>query len=209
MAHALKKTAVIGLGGTGRDAVLYMKKRLLSLYGEVPPMIKFLVIDTTDQTPLETPQGPVSLAPGEFLRLDVKAPDSLIASTREVRDWFPDDVPRFALGSGAKQVRPLGRLAVFANAKDVDGKIAGLMDSVRNFRIGRSNGYETVSDSTVVNIVCSLSGGTGSGCFLDVAVLVRSGLSSSDRMIGYFLLPTSLSARPPPTTSSPTPTARS
>lgn len=189
MMHSLKKTAVIGLGGTGMHAVLYMKRKLLNTYGEVPPMIKFLVIDTTDADPLTTPEGDVVLEPGEFLKLEVKDPGSLIATNREVKEWLPERVPRFALTSGAKQVRALGRLAVFANATELNTKIRGLLSSVRDFRISRSERYEVLTDNVVVNVVCSISGGTGSGCLLDVGVLTRMELRSTDRMIGYFLLP--------------------
>jgi hypothetical protein len=189
MAQMLKKTAVIGLGGTGMNAVLHMKKKLLDRFGEIPPMIKFLVIDTTDKEQLETSTGVVSLDPGEFLKLEVRDPGTLMSTSREVKDWMPDNVPRFALHAGAKQVRPLGRLAVFANAGALENKVTGLISSVRDFTIGRSENYELFSNNMMVNVVCSLSGGTGSGCFLDLAVLTRKNLQSNDRLAGYFLLP--------------------
>jgi len=120
MAYMLKKTAVIGLGGTGMHAVLHMKKKLLETYGEIPPMMKFLVIDTTDKDRLETEEVEIELEPGEFLKIEVRNPGSLIKTNREVKSWIPEKVPRFALTSGAKQVRPLGRLAVFANAGPIE-----------------------------------------------------------------------------------------
>lgn len=191
MAYMLKKTVVIGLGGTGMHAVLHMKKKLLDTYGESPPMIKFLVIDTTDKDRLQVEGGEVALEPGEFLKLEVKNPGSLIKTNEEVKKWLPSKVPKFALTSGAKQVRPLGRLAVFANASPLESKIDGLISSARDFRVGRrySDKYELLSENIVVNIVCSLSGGTGSGCFLDVTALTRKNLSSTDKVIGYFLFP--------------------
>lgn len=189
MAHTLKKTAVIGLGGTGMHAVLYMKKKLLERYGEIPPMFKFLVIDTTDKDLLETEKGEITLEAGEYLKLEVRDPVNLIKTNREVKDWLPSNIPPVALTSGAKQVRPLGRLAVFANASQLDAKISGLIGGIRDFKIGRTDRYEIFSDNIVVNLVCSLSGGTGSGCFLDTAVLVKNILSSLDKLVGYFLLP--------------------
>ena len=186
----LKKTAVIGLGGTGMHAVLYMKKKLLETYGEIPPMMKFLVIDTTDKDRLETEGGEIELEPGEFLKIEVRNPGSLIKTNREVKSWIPENVPKFALTGGAKQVRPLGRLAVFANAGPIEAKIDGLISSVRDFRIERySDKYEVSSGNILVNIVCSLSGGTGSGSIIDISALTRKNLNDTDKLIGYLLLP--------------------
>jgi hypothetical protein len=196
MAHTLKKTAVIGLGGTGMHAVLYMKKKLLERYGEIPPMFKFLVIDTTDKDLLETDSGEITVEAGEYLKLEVRDPVNLIKTNREVKDWLPDNIPPVALSSGARQVRALGRLAVFANANQLDAKISGLIGGIRDFKIGRTDKYEIFSDNVVVNVVCSLSGGTGSGCVLDTAVIVRSMLSSLDKLIGYFLLPDIFTGKP-------------
>lgn len=193
--NTFKKTAVVGLGGTGMHAVLYMKRKLLETYGEIPPMIKFLVIDTTDVDGLEG-NDPVELEPGEFLKLQVREPGTLINTNPEVKAWIPDSVPRFSLTQGAKQIRPLGRLAVFANAGEIERKIKALIGSVRDFRITRHDKYEVKGENLLVNLVCSLSGGTGSGCYLDTAMLVRSTLQDSDRLIGYFLMPDIFVGRP-------------
>lgn len=50
MAITLKRTLFIGLGGTGASALLHTKKRFLDTYGEIPPMIGFLSIDTDFNT---------------------------------------------------------------------------------------------------------------------------------------------------------------
>lgn len=187
MKPTLKKTAVIGIGGTGARAVMYMKRKLMNAYGQIPPMIKFLVIDTTDQNELR--EAEVPLAAGEFMKIPVLEPAALIATNKEVREWLPDDVPRFNLVNGAKQVRPLGRLATFANAAPLSNRMLSLIGNVRDFGITRDENFEVLSNDIVVNIVCSLSGGTGSGAYFDIAVLVRKQLRSTDKLIGYFLMP--------------------
>jgi hypothetical protein len=189
MPHTLKKSAIIGIGGTGMHAVLHMKKKLFDVYGEIPEMIKFLVVDTTDADVLETGDRRITLDPGEFIKLTVKNPKALIDTNREVKDWIPSDIPRLALTSGAKQIRALGRLAVFANSAPLEARLMGLISSVKDYRIGRGDKYEVISDDAVVSLVCSISGGTGSGAFLDIAVITRGLLSSTDKLIGYFLLP--------------------
>lgn len=189
MPHTLKRTAIIGIGGTGMHAVLHMKRKLFDIYGEIPPMIKFLVVDTTDADVLETQARRITLEPGEFLKMEVKNPRSLIQSNSEVKDWIPDNIPTFALTSGAKQVRALGRLAVFANSSPLEARLTGLISGVKDYVHGRSDKYELISNNIVVSLVCSLSGGTGSGAFLDIAAIVKALLASTDKMIGYFLLP--------------------
>ena len=42
----LKKTLYIGLGGTGVATLLKVKKNFIDSYGEIPPMIGFLAIDS-------------------------------------------------------------------------------------------------------------------------------------------------------------------
>jgi hypothetical protein len=46
MSIKLKKTIYIGLGGTGVSVLLKVKKCFIDSYGEIPPMIGFLAIDT-------------------------------------------------------------------------------------------------------------------------------------------------------------------
>ena len=191
MAFKLKRTVTIGLGGTGLKAVLNMKKKLIENYGEIPPMMKFLVIDTADEESLKTRDGEdIKLDGGEFLKLQVKNPKTAIKTTLEVKKWIPENVPNFSLTSGAKQVRPLGRLAAFVNVPLLEAKIDSIMDSVRDFSTGRiSDKYEIISENLIVNIVFSVSGGTGSGTYLDIVSLVRKNWEDTDKLIGYVLLP--------------------
>ena len=195
MVYGLKKTVVIGLGGTGMHSVLYMKKRLLETFGHLPPMIKFLVMDTTDKDHLEIQGGNIALDSGEFLKLEVRDPDSLIESNKQVKEWLPEGVPRFALDNGAKQVRPLGRLAVFANASDIEEKVDNLIDSIRDFTLDRGEDGR-LANKVFVNIVGSLSGGTGAGTFIDVACIARTKLVNNDKLVGYFLLPDAFIGKP-------------
>ncbi|OGF63692.1 MAG: hypothetical protein A2Y62_09465 [Candidatus Fischerbacteria bacterium RBG_13_37_8] len=196
MSYTLKKTTVIGIGGTGIHAMLFMKQKLLKTCGEIPPMIKFLGIDTADKDALETKDGVIELSEGEFLKIEVKNPASLIRTNKEVKEWIPDDIPKFALTSGAKQVRALGRLALFANSSRLEAKLQGLLSSIRDYRIERVSKYELFSENIMVNIVCSLAGGTGAGCFLDVAMLIRENLKTTDKLMGYFLLPDIFTTKP-------------
>jgi len=46
MATKIRRSLFIGLGGTGMNALLHTKKMYYDTYGEVPPMIGFLGLDT-------------------------------------------------------------------------------------------------------------------------------------------------------------------
>ena len=46
MATNVKRCLYIGLGGTGMKSILHTKKMFIDTYGEVPPMIGFIGIDT-------------------------------------------------------------------------------------------------------------------------------------------------------------------
>ena len=46
MATKIRRTVFVGLGGTGMTSLLHTKKMFIETYGEVPPMVAFLGIDT-------------------------------------------------------------------------------------------------------------------------------------------------------------------
>ena len=46
MAIKITRTLYVGLGGTGVRAILRAKQCFMDSYGEIPPMVTFLAIDT-------------------------------------------------------------------------------------------------------------------------------------------------------------------
>lgn len=200
--NTIRKSLIIGLGGTGRDAVLHAKRRCIDVYGEVPPTTRFLVIDTTDSESLQVPgQDPIELDKGEFRRLRVYDPATLITQP-EVKPWFPDSkVSLRAITSGAGQVRALGRLALYSDTS-VLGVMSKSVKEVGSWKPTReaeeSSRFELFDDGEriFVSIVTSLAGGTGSGMFLDIAFLLRSILQKNAVITGYFLLPDVFTSKP-------------
>lgn len=188
---------MVGLGGTGRDAVLNVKRKLRQVYGDIPPTVKFLVFDTTQ--PTYQPDGE-KLEGGEFVPIQVEDAAGLIRTQPDIRKWFPDHgVPIRSAIDGAGQIRGVGRMALFANSKSVLSAIRNVVGKVRDFSVGRvqNDKYEVMGKHISINIVTSLGGGTGSGTFLDVAFLFRnSGLDSNDKIVGYLLLPSIFKSHP-------------
>jgi len=193
-----RPTVVIGLGGTGHGAVLKLKKRFIDAYGSVPPIIRFLSIDTTENVEHSEKAhdgSPVTLEPNsERLVLSVASPGALVNGANEhIDEWWPRNVPIAAINAGAGQVRARGRLALFAKSKAIFSSIRKAMDDVKQikntkqayrdeFRVSDRGGVE-------IYIVGSLAGGTGSGMFLDIAFIARSFLDSLSNITGVMVLP--------------------
>ncbi len=204
MKYPVRKSVVIGLGGTGRDAVLNLKKKYLEVFGTTkPPTTKFLVFDTTAAQSITSSDGTeISLDPGEFAHLTVPNPVGFIKNDPAIRSWFPDGIKVQSIHNGAGQVRAAGRLALFANAQMVYQRIKTALDTVNAIQpfenLGNFDLYQnqTGQSPTLINIVGSLSGGTGAGTFLDIAYICRSFMAPLDSLVGYLLMPDIFVGRP-------------
>ncbi|GIW44762.1 MAG: hypothetical protein KatS3mg077_2044 [Candidatus Binatia bacterium] len=198
----LKRTILIGLGGTGKHALLHAKRKYIETFGEVPPLVKFLLIDTTpavtDQLEARTPGGEVRkvrLTPSEVLFIEARGASMLPQVNDEIRSWFPPKADLKAnIISGAGQIRALGRLALFANARIVYDTFRDLLSQARDYRTERVRAdwefvYEPYSPHLTVCVVASLAGGTGSGVFLDVGMILRDLLKDEEQLFAYLLLP--------------------
>jgi hypothetical protein len=196
-----RPTVVIGLGGTGYHTLLKLKQRFVDAYGSLPPIIKFLSIDTTENaegtTSGETPADGTQLDHGELFVLQVNNPAGLVGNgtNPHLDEWWPPEVPTQAIIAGAGQVRARGRLALFARASEVYARIRRAVDDVRHIRNQKqmySDQFQVSTRAGVeVHIVGSLAGGTGSGTFLDVAFIARDIIGSDEQsnFTGVLLLP--------------------
>src|SRR5438477_10373706 len=119
-----RPTVVIGLGGTGHGAVLKLKKRFIDAYGSVPPIVRFLAFDTTENvehTERRRDGSPVTLEPNnERIVLSIPNPAALVSGNNpHIDEWWPNNIPIGAIIAGAGQVRARGRLALFAKSNDI------------------------------------------------------------------------------------------
>jgi hypothetical protein len=185
-----RPTVVIGLGGTGYNTLLKLKKRFVDAYGSVPPIIRFLSIDTTENAEGATRTDDTAregkLDHNESYVLQVGNPANLVNGTNpHIDEWWPPEIPTQAIIAGAGQVRARGRLALFAKANEVYGRIRRAVDDVRNIRNQKqmyADEFQVSERSGVeVQIVGSLAGGTGSGTFLDVAFMARDVIGGNEQ----------------------------
>ncbi|MEA5596471.1 tubulin-like doman-containing protein [Rivularia sp. UHCC 0363] len=192
-----RPTVVIGLGGTGYEVVLKLKKRFIDVYGSVPEIIQFLSIDTTEniQEREKSPDGnTVYLEPNELYAISVANPSGLVGGRNEhIDEWWPKQIPSHGIINGAGQIRARGRLALFAKVGDISSLIGQAVNKVRGIRTSKqafSDNFQVSNrDGVEIFIVGSLAGGTGSGTFLDTAFLARQYLNSFSNITGVFVLP--------------------
>ena len=116
----LKKTLYIGLGGTGVATLLKVKKCFIDSYGEIPPMIGFLAIDTdtaaSSKQDLSKTGGIIKLRPDELIVCSVKNALATYKSNPATYDWVPSaNVSKLSsiAGNGAGQVRSNGRFIAY------------------------------------------------------------------------------------------------
>jgi len=195
-----RPTVIIGLGGTGYGALLKLKKRFVDAYGFVPPIITFLSIDTTENAEggaaAETTTTDGKLDHNETFVLQVGNPAALVnGANAHIDEWWPSQIPTQSIIAGAGQVRARGRLALFARANEVYGRLRRAVDDVRNIRNQKQMYADQFQVSTragvEVHIVGSVAGGTGSGTFLDIAFMARDIVGSDEQsnFTGVLLLP--------------------
>lgn len=93
MAIKLKKTLYVGLGGTGVSVLLKVKKCFIDSYGEIPPMIGFLAIDTdgaaSNKSVTSNRGESIKLTPTELLVCTVKGALSVYRNNPKTYDWVP------------------------------------------------------------------------------------------------------------------------
>ena len=147
MATKIRRCLFIGLGGTGMTSLLHTKKMFIDTYGEVPPMIGFLGIDTDSGAYNKSITGKsgekVSLSPSEQLPISVKDARPIYDINKSKLSWLPDK-NLYALASmmlGAGQVRSNGRFAFTVNYDKVAMKVKSKIADISDAGIMKSNSF--------------------------------------------------------------------
>jgi len=120
-----------------------------------------------------------------------KMVNRLRTNKESTRKWLPAASQVVSVGMGAGGIRPCGRLAVWGSNDNKDN-FTDVIQSIKNAyqRISNINTQGAITNKRpIVIITGSLTGGTGSGCFIDMAYLVRDVLPNVERVFGLFLLP--------------------
>lgn len=200
--NSLPPLLYIGLGGVGGRMVRRIRDRIAADPDLGPYRMKctsFLLVDTNpgDLTDHKNVDGIRTVLIGGRTR-DDRAQMALNARDEFARGWWiPDDgtkpyVPRIP-ANGAGQIRIESRISSYLMADVLQRTVRSEMDRL----FASSNAYINASSKRVsVYVFGSLTGGTGSGSFLNVACQVREALATSNleaSVFGHFLLSTAMS----------------
>ena len=197
MATKIRRSLYIGLGGTGMNALLHTKKMFIDTYGEVPPMIGFLGIDTDNGVYKKTIKAldgkDICLTANEQLPLPVNGAKDIFQINRESFSWIPQANER-ALhqlkGKGAGQVRTNGRFALTVNRDNIINAIRRKLRDITDAHIIDNTKYELLAaDSPEIHMIFSICGGTGAGTFINVAYLAREAAPQDSKLNAYAVLP--------------------
>jgi Tubulin like len=187
---AIKPVLFIGLGGTGKQVLMSLRRMMLDKY-ETPslPHTAFLCIDTDtrlvdldgkafDEFTLEA-----QLTGAE--RVDVPLDNTRLEQFYNEPERYPHFSTWFDLAlkrhgrieNGAAQIRTFGRMAFFQNYQTIRDSLIQKLNGLRTVEVRdavmRRFGQPYESASVTVYVVFSIAGGTGSGMFLDIAFLLK------------------------------------
>lgn len=188
---------VIGIGGTGMAALTSLKAKVYQQLepdnpGEPIPKykhIQFLGIDS-DETDLKGQRGAGKLTKDEFFPIGEPNLRAILEGKKTILDdpqmnWMDiDKIDRLLSPQGAGGVRQVGRYLLLSKAGDLYTRIQQkCVDAL-----------EDAPPHIDVYIFAGISGGTGSGCFLDTCYIVQKALAdrgwdSAGNIMGFFFLP--------------------
>ena len=186
----MRRTLNIGLGGTGIKTLLHLRKTLYASGKnpkDVGDKVCYLLIDSHDEDILKinstlgvldsTTVDILSFKNDEYIVYNKHLEYTNIKMTRDqmavgqhghLKNWLVlESLSNITPGggTGASQIRNVGRYGFFKTYSDVFNK---LYKHLLHLKQG-------ANDADIdVNIICSIAGGTGSGSLLDVILLLNA-----------------------------------
>lgn len=195
-------TVVIGLGGTGKEILIKIRRMIVESYGSLDnfPIVSFLHIDTEQNAKVSEPQTvlgqDISLDPGEQVWAKVENGRAIfngLSSYDYLEEWFPTELKGTdSILAGAGQIRALGKLAFTINYPEIKNSFENAKQKIIGHEKYMLDEMKIPLDQGInIFVVCSLSGGTGSGIFLDFAYNLRDWVPTSDypQTSAYLILP--------------------
>lgn len=169
----------IGLGGQGGRMVKRLHERMNSLatwkkYQE--SSTGFLVLDTDVEDLKAYPKtGKIKTVCTKPEGLRAEIDRKLAQKDPFLLSWLPEGYQPRTSNKGAGQIRIESRVAFIMNSPVIARAIDAIIDEVLDF----ANPYRNTETKEVqIHVFATLAGGTGSGCFLPLAYLLRERLSA-------------------------------
>lgn len=207
----IRPTLIIGMGGTGGDVIMRIRRRFYETYGSLSefPIVGYLWLDTDRSEKhilAREIRDFVRLTDTERLMMTINDTTAITQNLKEPsfthidRWWYPGLNSLGQMNEGAGQIRAYSRLAFFHHYQTIR---AAIVDA--NKRIRDPLAQETMMKSPVlkdqgllaqvefgqptnVYLVSSIAGGTGSGMLMDVAFLVKDVFQEGNVSVCSFLV---------------------
>lgn len=166
---------VIGVGSTGLSAIEYAQQYYYEFTKQNSPANTAFMFLETDEN-----RNPKVVSNG---KTDIKScyicPNNITATLngwQSKYSWMPSEATVLDQHAGAAGQPAYGRVALWSEEHNVRNMIAKLYNKIGG------------NASTNIYIVGSLTGGTGTGIFLDIAYIVRQ-ITLNSNIFGMFMLP--------------------
>ncbi len=189
---------VIGLGGTGKDAVIQCKKTFAERYelpknekGQelpAPEKTAYLVFDSVGAKPEE-------LEVSEYVDISLSGLDSILKNQKALlepseRSWVNPNLSAVSASLGMGTIRQAARLALSRNFDKVFTAIKSAVNNIVSVNAGTAG---SKVNAVEIAVITGIGGGTGSGIFLDMAQIIRAAVNASTvippRLTGYIVMP--------------------
>lgn len=183
-----KPTIIIGIGTSGLRVVEQVQHFYYENTGKnKPDHVEYLYLETDENSYPE-----VTALKNEIKRvyLDLREKETMINALKKDAKldgaWLPPAGETGDNEAGAGGWPAFGRAALWGhqNFNQVAKSISNAYTSVGNIEV-----KNTEDSKPAVFIVGSLTGGTGSGVFIDLAYMVRNLITDIDDVFGLFLIP--------------------
>lgn len=207
----IRPTLIIGLGGTGGDVVMRIRRRFYETYGSLAefPIVGYLWLDTdrSEKHILSREiRDFVRLTDTERLMMTINDTTAITQNLKEPgyqhidKWWYPGLNALGQMNEGAGQIRAYSRLAFFHHYAAIRAAIVDANKRIRDpLAQERMMKSEVLKDQgllaqvefqqpTNVYLVTSIAGGTGSGMLLDVGFLVKDVFQEGQVSICSFLV---------------------
>jgi hypothetical protein len=200
-----RPTLLIGLGGTGKQVLLNLRRMFYERFGTVTlPHVSHLWVDTDtrnvtlDGKPMDFLMREVDFIESEKLSTELRKDDlrnyyDHPEAHPEVFSWFDTRLTALQeIRDGAGGIRSFGRLSFFCHYENIMTKLREKKEELQravSHNLGRDNyGIEVDSAEVEFWLIFSVAGGTGAGMFLDMAFALKSQLSAAN-IRGVIVLP--------------------
>lgn len=207
----IRPTLIIGLGGTGGDVVMRIRRRFYESYGSLAefPIVGYLWMDTDRSEKhilAREIRDFVRLTDTERLMMTINDTTAITTNLKEPnfqhidKWWYPGLNSLGQMNEGAGQIRAYSRLAFFHHYTAIRAAIVDANKRIRDPLAQESMMKSSVlkdqgllaqvefQQPTNVYLVTSIAGGTGSGMLMDMAFLVKDVFQEGNVTVSSFLV---------------------